>query len=62
MRETRFDGASAMLLRGEDTLGYWAPDPTPKQDFDPDCIQAMLDYRRRFKEASRRKVIDGVRS
>ena len=62
VRETRFDGATAMLLRGEDTLGYWAPDPTPKQDFDPDCIQAMLDFRRRFKEAARRKVIEGVRS
>jgi len=62
VRETRFDGATAMLLRGEDRLGYWAPDPTPKQDFDADCIQAMLDYRRRFKDAARRKVIAGVRS
>lgn len=62
VRETRFDGATAMLLRGEDRLGYWAPDPTPTQDFDPDCIQAMLDYRRRFKDAARRKVVAGVRS
>jgi len=60
--ETRFDGATAMLLRGKDTLGYWVPDPYPKQDFDPDCIQAMLDYRKRFKEAARRKAVEGVRS
>ena len=62
VRETRFDGATALLLRGKNRPGHWAPDPTPKQDFDPDCIQAMLDYRKRFKDAARRKVIEGVRS
>ena len=62
VRETRFDGAAAMLLRGEDTHGNWAPDPQPKQDFDSDCIQAMLDYRARFNAASAKKVVDGVRS
>ena len=58
----RFDDATAMLLRGQDTHGNWSPDPEPKQDFDPDCIQFMLDYRKRFKEASAKKVVDGVRS
>lgn len=62
VRETRFDEATAMLLRGSDTLGHWKPDPEPKQDFDPDCIQFMLDYRKRFKDASAKKVVDGVRS
>lgn len=62
VRETRFDGATAMLLRGEDTLGHWGPDPTPAQNFDPDCIEAMLEYRKRFKQAARRKVIDNVRT
>ena len=62
MRETRFDDATAMLLRGENVPGHWQPDPEPKQDFDPDCIQFMLDYRKRFKDASDRKVKDGVRS
>jgi hypothetical protein len=60
--ETRFDGATAMLLRGENTLGHWAPDPTPKQDYDPDCIQAMLDYRKRFKDAADRKVVENVKN
>lgn len=62
VRETRFDGATAMLLRGKDTHGHWDPDPMPKQDFDPDCIQWMLDYRARFKAASAQKVVAGVRS
>jgi non-heme Fe2+,alpha-ketoglutarate-dependent halogenase len=62
VRETRFDGATALLLRGTDTHGYWDPDPMPKQDFDPDCIQWMLDYRARFKAASAQKVVAGVRS
>lgn len=62
VRERRFDGATALLLRGRDTLGHWSPDPEPKQDFDPDCIQYMLDYRKRFKDASAQKVVEGVRS
>ena len=62
VRETRFDGATAMLLRGEDPYGYWKPDPMPKTDFDPDCIQAMLDYRQRFKDATDQKVVDGLRT
>ena len=51
-----------MLLRGADTHGYWDSDPMPKQDFDADCIQWMLDYRARFKAASARKVVEGVRT
>jgi len=62
VRETRFQGATAMLVRGVDTHGHWAPDPLPKRDFDPDCMRSMLDYRRRFKEASEGKVVAGVRS
>lgn len=62
VRETRFDDATAMLLRGKNLPGIWQPDPAPNQDFDPDCIQFMLDYRKRFKDASDKKVVDGVRS
>ena len=62
VRETRFDDATAMLLRGENRPGHWAPDPTPKQDYDPQCIEAMLEYRKRFKDAARQKVMADVRS
>jgi hypothetical protein len=39
--ETRFDGATAMVLRGTKTAGNWLPDPELRQDFDPDCIEMM---------------------
>ena len=35
VRETRFDGATAMLVRGRDQYGYWGSDPEPREDFDP---------------------------
>lgn len=41
VRETRFEGATAMLLRGSDRYGYWGNDPEPEVDFDPVCIEAM---------------------
>jgi len=46
IKETRFPGASAMLLRGEDTHGHWKADPWPKQDFDP---AAMVELDRVWK-------------
>jgi ectoine hydroxylase-related dioxygenase (phytanoyl-CoA dioxygenase family) len=62
VRETRYEGATAMLLRGRDTHGYWGTDPEPKQDYDPDCIEAMLNTRKLFLKAANRKVREGVRS
>ena len=41
VRQTAFNGASALLVRGEDTHGYWEIDPIPERDFDPICVQAM---------------------
>ncbi|MBK19800.1 MAG: phytanoyl-CoA dioxygenase [Rhodospirillaceae bacterium] len=41
IRETGFPGASAMVLRGEDTEGHWAVDMTPKQDWDPECLAEL---------------------
>ncbi|MBI2822048.1 MAG: phytanoyl-CoA dioxygenase family protein [Acidobacteria bacterium] len=41
VRQTAFEGASALLARGEDTYGYWEADPTPERDFDPICLAAM---------------------
>tara|TARA_B100000886_G_scaffold53699_1_gene33004 strand:+ start:5035 stop:5856 length:822 start_codon:yes stop_codon:yes gene_type:complete len=46
IRETRFPGAKAMLLRGEDNFGHWGEDPWPQQDFDP---AAMLELERVWK-------------
>ncbi|MBK19705.1 MAG: hypothetical protein CMM52_12805 [Rhodospirillaceae bacterium] len=62
VRETRYEGATAMLLRGEDTHGYWGLDPVPKQDMDPDCIQAMMDTREKFMSITEQKIEAGGRS
>ena len=32
---------SALLVRGEDRYGHWDPDPEPRFDLDPVCIEAM---------------------
>jgi len=62
VRETRFEGATAMLLRGRDTYGYWGADPEPERDYDPRCIQWMLDTRQKFLDATSQKVKDEIRS
>ena len=62
VRETRIEGATAMLARGRDTHGYWLPEPTPKMDFDPDCIDVMLKTRAVFKAATNDKVAHGIAS
>tara|TARA_B100000686_G_scaffold342674_1_gene422266 strand:+ start:635 stop:1456 length:822 start_codon:yes stop_codon:yes gene_type:complete len=41
VRETGFPGASAMLLRGEDTEGHWDEDLKPKIDWDPLCLAEL---------------------
>lgn len=62
VRETRIDGALAMVARGRDTHGYWRPEPEPKMDFDPDCIDVMLKTRAVFKAASANKAQQGIGS
>lgn len=62
VRETRFEGSTAMLLRGEDKLGYWGRDPEPSADFDPVCIQAMHDTRALYLNATADKIAAGGRS
>ena len=62
VRETRFEGSSAMLLRGEDNSGHWGRDPEPNEDFDPVCIQAMLDTRELYLKAVANKIDAGGRS
>jgi len=41
VRETNFPGASAILMRGRDTHGYWKPEMRPKADFDPACLAEL---------------------
>lgn len=62
VRETRFEGSTAVLLRGEDKHGHWGRDPEPAQDFDPVCIQAMDDARALFISTTGTKVDAGGRS
>ncbi|MGE3643296.1 MAG: phytanoyl-CoA dioxygenase family protein [Beijerinckiaceae bacterium] len=56
VRETRYEGATAMLCRGVDTHGYWKPDPEPRFDLDPDCIALMEETRALFLSSQRKKV------
>lgn len=62
VRETRFEGATAMLVRGKDEYGYWESDPEPKKDLDPICIEAMLATRDNFMKTTERKIKTGGRS
>jgi ectoine hydroxylase-related dioxygenase (phytanoyl-CoA dioxygenase family) len=41
IRQTAFADATALVVRGKDTHGYWKPDPEPSRDFDPDCLTAL---------------------
>ena len=62
VRETRFEGSTAMLLRGEDEFGYWGRDPEPREDFDPICIQAMHDMRALYLKGTADKIEAGGKS
>ena len=61
VKETRFDGATAMLVRGKDEYGYWGTDPEPSQDLDPICIEAMLATREKFMKTTETKIEAGGR-
>lgn len=62
VRETRFEGSTAMLVRGEDQFGYWGRDPEPNEDFDPICLQAMHDTRALYLSATANKIEAGGKS
>ncbi len=51
LRQAQFEGATATLVRGEDTVGNWLPDPVPSRDFDPDCLDALDEAWERYKTA-----------
>ncbi len=41
VRQTAFEGATAMVVRGADTQGHWGADPLARADFDPACLAAL---------------------
>ena len=41
IRQTKLANATATLVRGTDTHGYWREDPEPRKDFDPTCLAAL---------------------
>ena len=49
VHQTLFDHASAALLRGADTHGYWDPEPVAQRDFDPDCLAALDRNHQQYK-------------
>jgi hypothetical protein len=52
VRQSRFAGDSAMLLRGHDRHGHFEPEPRPQADFAPEAraLQAELNRRRGLTE------------
>ncbi len=49
VRQTAYDGATAMVVRGADTEGHWAIDPVARSDFDPVCMAALESEWGRYK-------------
>lgn len=41
VREVKYPGATAMLVRGKDTYGHWGQDPVPAEDWDEACLRAL---------------------
>jgi len=62
VKETRFDGLTAMTLRGENTSGNWGEDPRPTRDYDERCIEAMDATRALFTNSTAQKIEEGGRS
>lgn len=54
VRQTLFPGATAMVCRGRDTHGFWTPEPSPREDFDPVCMAALDAAYGQYKAASQR--------
>ena len=49
VRQTAFDGATAMVVRGRDTHGYWESEPEPREDLDPVCLAALDDVYAQYR-------------
>ena len=62
VKETRFKGSTAMLLRGENIGDNWGYDPEPKEDYDRKCIEYMIQTRAKFTNKTADKITLGGRS
>jgi non-haem Fe2+, alpha-ketoglutarate-dependent halogenase len=51
VRQMQFEGATAIVMRGEDRFGHWQADPIPKEDFDPVCLAALDVAWERYRKA-----------
>ena len=58
VRQTKFAGDSAMLLRGEDRYGHFAPEPRPHGDFADEAraMQIAINARRGLDMAGKAKT------
>jgi len=52
VRQIQFDNATAIQIRGRDAAGYWVPDPEPRFEFDPVCMEALDEYWARYKRVA----------
>jgi len=56
-RQSQYDGATAVVVRGQDRNGFWKPEPYPRFDFDPVCLEeldaAWTRYRTGMKSIAR---------
>ncbi len=56
IRQAQFDGATATLVRGEDSSGNWGADPVARRDFDPDCLAALDTAWERYRTAMKART------
>ena len=57
VRETKFEGPTAMLCRGRDTSGgHWGRDPEPREELDPECLRQLEETRAKFLSRNRDKA------
>lgn len=51
VRQTQFEGALGVLLRGEDRGGNWIEDPRPEREMSDESLTAVDEYWLRYKNA-----------
>ncbi len=62
VRQREMTGDSAMLVRGADKRGHFAPEPRPRSDFAPESIAFAEDIAQRRQKMMFRGVDDGKQS
>ncbi len=51
VRQTQFEGALGIRLRGEDRDGNWIEDPRPEREMSPESLAAVDAYWQRYRNA-----------